>query len=149
MTPGKTYDLNSTVLAIGGNPGTGYGATDGIKFKPGSAILTKKVGASGDAVYSRQNDFTMTATLTLQYGTPFYGVIAALMQAQMNEVAGEITAIPFSWLDPADGTFVKDAQVLFMEQPELDFGKDSTERVFILDLPNGARPGNVAYGTTT
>lgn len=134
--PLKTYDLKSVYLIIGGYRIGGYGAEGGIEFEFGAPIGEPTIGADGAAVFSRNNDDSMTCRITVLETSKSYRDLATLMAAQREEAP--IEALNFLMRDDINGDQVKDQYATFMERPAPSKAKKAGERVFVLFLPNAA-----------
>lgn len=132
----KTYDLASVYLLVGGYRLGGFGEEGGIEFEYGADIGETKVGADGQATFSRNNNDSMTATITLMETSKSYRDLAALMQAQID--AETIEALSFRMEDEINGDKVSARYATFLTRPTPNKGRAAGERQFKIFLPNAA-----------
>jgi hypothetical protein len=135
-TPIKTYDLASVYLIIGGYRIGGYGEEGGIEFEYGADIGETKVGADGQATFSRNNNDSMIVTITVMETSKSYKDLAALMQAQID--AETIEALAFLMEDEINGDKIRAAYATFLTRPTPNKGRTVGERAFKVFLPNAA-----------
>jgi len=95
-TPLKTYDLASVFLLIGGYQIGGFGEDGAVSFEYGKPVASAKVGGDGQAVVSRNNDYSMTATITVMESSKSYKDLFTLYSAQQEEEAFERLAPSWS-----------------------------------------------------
>lgn len=138
----KTYDLKAVHLVIGGYLISGYGADGGIEFEFGAPVGEFSVGADGQGTFSRNNDPSMTATITVMETSRAYRDLATLARAQA--AATPIPALSFLCRDTVNGDSVSDPNAIFVETPAPSKGKAAGERVFVIVLPNGRE--DATYG---
>lgn len=139
----KTYDLKRVYLSIGGYQIGGYGTDGGIEFAFGSPIGEGSVGADGQGTFSRNNDPSMTCTITVMETSRSYRDLATLARNQAAEAP--IGAMPFLMRDELNGDSVSDPYAVFMEHAVPSKGRTAGERVYVLWLPNARE--DATYGT--
>ena len=131
------YDLSKIQFTIGGEriSGSGQGAASGglVTFSPNSARMTANRGADGFSSYSRNNDNSYKAEVTVMRGSHAYKTLSDLQVAQGTQYP--IEALPLICYDPVSGDRISSQYTIFMEEPELGFGATNGEATFILDLP--------------
>lgn len=140
----KTYDLKAVYLTIGGYEIGGYGADGGIEFANGSPIGEGVVGADGQGTFSRNNDQSMTCTITVMETSRGYRDLATLARNQASQTP--IDALSFICRDVINGDEVSEPYAVFMEHAAPSKAKAAGERVFVLWLPNGRE--DAKYGAS-
>jgi hypothetical protein len=133
----KTYDLRRVILIIGGFEISGYDDDGAIEYENGAPIGEMTSGADGHATFSRNNDGTLTATISVKETSKSYRDLAGLLEAQ--EAQGEILPLPYMMRDLNNGDEVKAQYATFLERPVSSKGKGAGSRDFKIGLPNAAR----------
>lgn len=140
----KTYDLKAVYLTIGGYEIGGYGTDGGIEFAMGAPIGEGVIGADGAGTFSRNNDKSMTCTITVMETSKSYRDLATLARNQAAETP--IGALAFLCRDTINGDEVSEPYAVFMEHGVPSKAKAAGERVFVIWLPNGAE--DAKYGAS-
>lgn len=142
-----TYNLKLVTFVLGLTDFSAYGAEGGLKFEPLGERAIPTVSATGQAVVSITNNFAGTCTVTVGEWTREYRDLAALMQAQEEEVeSGPITELDLLMYDPINGDRISDPWVAFLNHPTPDKVLEAGEREFMLFLPNCFRRSNSSFG---
>jgi len=136
-TPLKTYDLASVFLLIGGYQIGGFGEDGAVSFEYGKPVASAKVGGDGQAVVSRNNDYSMTATITVMESSKSYKDLFTLYSAQQEEEAFE--RLEFRMEDEINGDKVADQYCAFLELPAPNKARSASEREFKVFLPNARK----------
>lgn len=141
--PLKTYDFALVLLIIGGFEISGYGDDGGIDYEYPSASNEHGVGADGHVTVSRTNDNRMIAHVTVKESSKSYRDLAALERIQRAQPT--ILPLPFIMRCLTTGDEVSDQYAAFLQIPTPSKGKNATDRVFDILLPNGK--ANAKFGT--
>lgn len=140
--PLKTYDLASIFILLGGRRLGGFGEEGVIEFEFGSDIGEPTKSADGDVTFSRSNDHSMIATITLMETSKSYRDLAEMMHTQQAQEV--IESLAFLMSDEINGDKITDNYATFLTRPAPNKGKKVGERQFKLLLPNGAK--DAKYG---
>ena len=143
-TIGKTYNIKTVSLIIGGRSISGYGDGGGITFDRDADFFESSVGADGEHVMSRINNDNLTVTITLKETAKGYRDLAALMQSQLLvvDLGGPIVPLSFLMVDPLNGDSVSALYVTFLGPPTPSKANVAGEREFTLVLTKAV----VTYG---
>lgn len=130
----RTHDLSQVVLSIGGIVVGGYAGDGGIEYENGADVWSKKVGAMGDAVYSKIGDKSLDGAITVLQSSLAYRQLAALQQAQ-ERALGKIAPLPFIMYDAITGTKVTSIDCVFMARPLPSMMVEEGDIEFKFSLP--------------
>ena len=131
-----TYDLTACILMLGGVHITGFGDGDVIKFTHDEDLAEKTTGADGKTVYSRLGNDAMECEIILLPTSKAYPLLMEQQKAQHPNGPGvQIAPLPFLCRDTINGETVSSSACVFMNRPEVTFGKTVGERTFRVSLP--------------
>jgi hypothetical protein len=139
-TPLKSYDLKNVILIVGAVEVHGYAEDGGVSFEWSADIGEIVVGADGEAVFARNNDRHMRATISLLETSEAYRLLGLEMQAQGALLS--LVTLPFVMQCPSTGDSVTSGYVAFTKRPALSKSKGPSVREFELFLANPV----VTYG---
>jgi hypothetical protein len=132
------YDLTKVQFSLGGErlSGSGQGAASGglVTFSPNAARMERTSGADGFQSYSRNNDNSWKAEVTVTRGSKAYKTMSDQLSTQKGQYP--IESLPLLCYDPVSGDRISSQYTIFMEEPEMGFGATNGEATFILDLPS-------------
>lgn len=133
----KGYDLKRVVCSVGGVVISGYGDSDAVSVAWDSDLQESRKTADGDVLYSRNNDGSMTVTITLHQRSRAYALLAGLMQTQIlaEDTTGVLAPLPFMLQDLANGDNISAADCVFLNRPAPSKGKTVGDVQFKLHLP--------------
>lgn len=127
----KTYDPKLYALVIGGIPVSGF--ADGTFFRASRAsdTFTKQVGGMGEVTRSHQHDRSGEFAFTLQQTSLYNDVLSAIHRRDEEKNAG-VTSIIVK--DAAGTTVCSASQAWIRKPPDVELGKDNSNREWILDV---------------
>ena len=133
MTTVTTYDPTKLSVIIGGVIVSGFIDGDYITAKRDEDLYTKRVGADGHVVRSRNGNKSGTIEVKLLQSSPSVNEIAALVALDNFMFDGDVL-IPIAIVNPGDGAeLVATTQAWLKTAPEMTFGKEVGERSFVFD----------------
>ena len=133
----KTYDLSKVRCIVGTFVIGGFAADGGVEIEQAADIGEVTTGATGETVFSANNDKTLFVNITVLETSKSYRNLAALMKLQEARI-GPILPLPFLLVDAINGDTISSAYATFVARPGLAKGKTVGERVFRLALPGAA-----------
>lgn len=138
--PAKSHDLKQISFNLGGFSISGYGDGGAVEIAPVTAAVESSVGQDGQVTYAESNDARAKVTVTLRMNSRAYQDMHTLFLAQ--RAAPIKPPLPFLLIDNITGERFSSAYCHFLEHPTSTFGRAASDRVFVLELPNGFEPGN-------
>lgn len=140
---GKLQNLNLATVAcqIATYAIHGYGDGGAIGVEYNSDEKTISVGADGHVSASRTNDDVVFVTITVKESSKSCRDLWALYRAEKlaEDVGLPKPIMPVIIHDPINGDHVQDDDSTFVSVPAPAKGKEQTDRVFKLCLPNGKK----------
>lgn len=127
----QTYDPARVQLTLAGKLIIGFAETF-IRAALNADLYTTQVGAQGDVTRSRSQDRTGTVTLTLMAGSPSNDVLSALAKADEEGLGVGVLQI----VDLQGTTLLVSPNAWISKKPEVEFGKESGERVWVISCDN-------------
>ena len=124
-----TYDPSQIVVTLGGNVLTGFGPEQFLSVKRDEASFTDEAGVDGEVVRVRKHDKRATVELTLMQSSSSNDVLAASLE--VDETIGSGVGA-FMVKDLNGTTLLSSANAWVSKQPDGDFGKDATARVWTI-----------------
>lgn len=126
-----TYDPTKVIVSIGGVTVTGWTDGDFITARRSSDSYTKKVGADGEVSRAKNADRTGEIELKLSQTSKANDELSALFNLQL--LGGSDTTFPIGIADLSGRTVLAAAQCWLRTAPELTFGMEVGERVWMFD----------------
>lgn len=141
-----TYDPKQVILTIGGVPISGYADETFISIKRSNgAAFTKKRGADGSVERVNRNSYDFTVEITLQQTSNSNLVLDGFLGVDMASNSG---VMPITVTDLSGASVFVAASAWVSEDPQLDFGTDTTSRKWVIETGPAVATvgGNVATG---
>lgn len=135
----KIYSLAAVQLTVGNFLIGGFGEDGGVEFEWDADIGEITNGATGETVFSANNNFTARVNITVLESSGSYRDLGILLKAQ--EVASAIgfaIPIPFAMLDSISGDNISTPTALFTQRPTQSKARTVGERTFQMVIPGGA-----------
>ena len=127
----KTYNPKKVVLVVGGVPMGGYADGTFILFERTSDQYTKISGADGEVSRAKSNDRTGMMTLTLAQTSDSNDILSGIAQLDERLDSGVVPVL----LKEIDGTTtIFSGTGWIRKMPNVEFGKEITNREWILDV---------------
>jgi len=129
--PVLTYDPRNIVVNIGGAIITGFADGTFVAVERNEDMFKKVSGADGITSRAKQNDGSWTLTMTLAQTSPSNDILSAF--ALKDEFSNK-GVVPVLIKDIGGTTNIASAFAWVRKLPKVEYGKEITNREWILDL---------------
>lgn len=128
----KTYDIKNVTCIFGGVIMRGFADGSAITVEPDENVFNVVVGSDGETTRSRTNNDNYKATIKLMQTS---GAHSDLQAQTLRNSALTGTTFPFTLVDGHTGEQISCAQAFVEKLPTTEFGRDASEREWVICLP--------------
>ncbi len=143
MAGSKTYLPDAVQLIWGVNDIKGTDDGTFLSISRNTEGWTKKVGADGEVLRVRSNDYTHTIEVTLMQSSEFNAILSA--QEELDRLTG--TAVfPFTALDLSGFTLRFWPEAWLVSEADSEYAKEAGNRVWTFSTGQVALGANIVGG---
>lgn len=128
----KTYDIKNVTCIFGTVILRGYADGSAITVEPEENVFNTVVGSDGETTRSRTNNDNYKATVKLMQTS---GAHADLQAQTLRNSALTGTTFPFKLIDGHTGETIDCAEAYVEKLPTVEYGRDASEREWVICLP--------------
>ena len=129
----RTYDVSRIYVSVNGIPITGFADGTFIKVTRAGDAYTRVVGADGVVSRAKSNDKSGEIAIILSQTSPSNKVLSSI--ALLDELSGG-GVVPIGVSDAVSGSKYVAAHAWVRKQPDVEYGKEISNREWVLDCSN-------------